>query len=153
MKNNVKFLFAVGLLFLSLFLAINIVIFYNFGVASALDWHKTLGVVLFSLVPIHLILHFKKFKKLFHEFYQSITFKKSSMDTKKEIIKRLGAMKFSDYALWLGVSYERIYTMIEKEFKVTIHQEETLDELSKRINEEVFALYLKSVYDKLHSMN
>ena len=88
-----------------------------------------------------------------HEFYQNITSQKSGVDTKKEIIKRLGAMNLSAFSVWQGLSYEVMETMIEKEFRVTIHQEETLDELSKRINEEVFSLYLKSVYCKLHSID
>lgn len=150
MKNSVKFLLAVALLVLSLFLVLSIVAFYHFDVFEALEWHKLAGAVLFLLLPLHVILHVKKFKKLMHEFYQNITSQKSGIDSKKEIIKRLGAMKLCEFSLWQGLSYEALEAMIEKEFRVTIHQEETLDELSKRINEEVFSLYLKSVYCKLH---
>lgn len=148
-----KFLVAVALFFLSLFLIFSIVVFYYFDIFSAFEWHKIAAIVLFSLLPLHVILHVKKFKKLMHEFYQNITSQKSGVDTKKEIIKRLGAMNLSAFSVWQGLSYEVMETMIEKEFRVTIHQEETLDELSKRINEEVFSLYLKSVYCKLHSID
>lgn len=149
MKNSVKLVIALILMFLVISLAWNIVAFYHFGIASALFWHETLGIVLVSLIPLHVILHFKKLKKLAYECYYSLTGKKNTADVKKQIIKRLGTMKLGDFALWHGVAYDELENIAHKELKMAIHQEETLDELSKRANEEVFALYLRIVDYKL----
>lgn len=149
MKNSFKLVIAFILMFLVIALAWSIATFYYFDVASALFWHQTVGIVFVSLIPLHVILHFKKLKKLAYECYYNLTGKKNSADIKKQIIKRLGTMKLGDFALWHGVAYDELENIAHKELKMTIHQEETLDELSKRANEEVFAFYLKIVDYKL----
>ena len=150
MKNSVKFILSVILVSLVIALVWNIFAFYQFGAVSALFWHGTLGIILVALIPLHVSLHFKKFKKLAYEFYGAITGKKSTADSKKQIMKHLGVMKLEDFALWHGLSYEALENLAQQEYHITIHQEETLDELSQRANEEVFALYLKTVEYKLN---
>lgn len=150
MRNKFKFLMTVILLSLILFLVENIFQFYFFGTASALVWHEVLGIIVLLLIPIHIMLHFRRLKMLANEFFNGFRPDHHAVDFKDRISKYLAKMKLEDFAIYQGLSYATLGTILQEALNVTIHQDETFNELSTHLKEDVFEIYLKIVAYQLN---
>lgn len=151
--NGLKLFIALVLVLTITALFISVIMVNDYGIASALLWHQRIGIFILCLVPIHIVLHFKKLKKLVLESLQHIHGMETQLDKKERIVNHFKHLSMRDFALFHRLSFEDLSQFFIEEYQVTLQPEERLAEVSKRLHVEVFSLFLAIVDFRLSQRN
>ncbi len=148
-KNYSPFIKLLVALFVSLLL---IALFFSIVLAPSLfAWHPWIGYSVLCLVPIHVALHFKKLKKLILESLAMARDEETQAEKKERIVRHIKHDTLKNFAVWIHLEFHELAQYCQTLYRVTIRPEETMAELSRRTQIEVFSLFLAIIDLKLQN--